>query len=457
MAQATLLQLLNVPDEDDIDDVVDQVEFQHSDGRRRHRHRHRHHNRHDRQLDPYWSSEFEIFGSDLSSDFSPSDVLPLTRNLSGQRTQSLFIDSLNDDVSEPESVITSADIFDRENQVNFVMDLLHQRVEQSQLPATHLAIDPDFSDAAQGFDPQFGTVQGNDDIDPTQLDPDLGLGFLDSPEVGNSGFVEENFDSEEHFVTGLRVVDMGSESDSDLSDVEIEFDADDDDDVENACAELSDEGDDDPSLGLCWDSFQIEDHREPNEDLEWEEVDEGVDEREVLSMFLDDDDDDVSVMAREDMIGVMGGLEWEVLLNVHNMEANTEIGTEGFNELNFGDHEHDEYYATEYDMLFGNFAESENPLMGKPPASKDVVKNLPLVVFTEEDLEKNDLICAVCKDDMAVGQNSRQLPCNHRYHGDCILPWLGIRNTCPVCRYELPTDDQAYERRKNSLRAALLH
>ncbi|CAL9076827.1 unnamed protein product [Musa acuminata var. zebrina] len=30
---------------------------------------------------------------------------------------------------------------------------------------------------------------------------------------------------------------------------------------------------------------------------------------------------------------------------------------------------------------------------------------------------------------------------SHIYHAGCILPWLGIRNTCPVCRHELPTQD----------------
>ncbi|KAL3512386.1 hypothetical protein ACH5RR_025103 [Cinchona calisaya] len=441
MAETTLLHLLNLhDDDDDLDNVVEEeLDFHHH-------HSHRNH------LDPYFSSDSDIFVSDLSSEFPPSDLLPRNPiSIVHHPPPSLFIDSTNDDVSEPESVVTSAaDIFDRENQVNFVMDLLHQRVEQSQLSTAHLVIDAEFSDPDPCFDPNFGVIEGNEEMSPTHLDLDLGSGFLGeptSPNVENSGFVAENFDGGVHFVSGLRVVDVGSESDPDVNhDVEIDFSADDDDD------DVSDAGDD-PSFELCWDSFQIEDHREVNEDFEWEEVVEGVDEREVLSMFLDDDE--VSVTVGEERVGVFGNLEWEVLLNVQNLEANTEIGNEGFNELNFGDHEHDEYnYTTEYEMLFGQFAESEIAIMGRPPAAKDVVKNLPLVVLSEEDSQKNNLICAVCKDEMGVGEKARQLPCNHRYHGDCILPWLGIRNTCPVCRYELPTDDPEYERRKRDQRAA---
>ncbi|XP_044466210.1 uncharacterized protein LOC123196303 [Mangifera indica] len=215
--------------------------------------------------------------------------------------------------------------------------------------------------------------------------------------------------------------------------------------------------DDVTSIGLCWDSLHVEDSRETNEEFEWEEVDDRVDEREIFSTINNENGDENSIslsispiIAPEDVVSVesvgVGNLEWEVLLNANNLETNPEMDNR--NAPYFGDHG-DFFHTAEYDVFFGQFAENESAWMGRPPASKAVIANLPLVVLTKVDVESNNAVCAVCKDDIGVGEKAKQLPCTHWYHGDCIIPWLGIRNTCPVCRYELPTDDPVYERWRN--------
>ncbi|GJN38884.1 hypothetical protein PR202_gb27963 [Eleusine coracana subsp. coracana] len=82
---------------------------------------------------------------------------------------------------------------------------------------------------------------------------------------------------------------------------------------------------------------------------------------------------------------------------------------------------------------------------GAPPAARAVVQGLQVVAVGGEEAAQG---CAVCKDGIAQGELATRLPCGHFYHGACIGPWLAIRNSCPVCRYELPTDDPEYEQRR---------
>lgn len=89
---------------------------------------------------------------------------------------------------------------------------------------------------------------------------------------------------------------------------------------------------------------------------------------------------------------------------------------------------------------FSVWAEMEQFEKPPPPAAKEVVQNLEEKIITEEGYQ-----CPVCLGMCEIGETLKLLPCAHAFHNECILPWLDKTNTCPLCRHEMPTDNEDYE------------
>ncbi|KAA8517609.1 hypothetical protein F0562_015083 [Nyssa sinensis] len=113
--------------------------------------------------------------------------------------------------------------------------------------------------------------------------------------------------------------------------------------------------------------------------------------------------------------------------------------------------------ARGFEELLEHLAETDTLRRGAPPAAVSFVNSMPRVVINEEHEKQDSLTCAICKDILSVGTIVNQLPCFHLYHPSCILPWLSARNSCPLCRYELPTDDKDYEGRRNTSNGLEIH
>ncbi|XP_076864224.1 E3 ubiquitin-protein ligase RNF115 isoform X2 [Brachyhypopomus gauderio] len=79
---------------------------------------------------------------------------------------------------------------------------------------------------------------------------------------------------------------------------------------------------------------------------------------------------------------------------------------------------------------------------GPPPAEKEMISSLPVIHVSSEQAA-GCLECPVCREEFSVGEPARQLPCLHCFHSDCIVPWLQLHDTCPVCRKSLLGEDHS--------------
>ena len=99
----------------------------------------------------------------------------------------------------------------------------------------------------------------------------------------------------------------------------------------------------------------------------------------------------------------------------------------------------------------------QNQHQGNPPASQTAIDKCKHFKMEKKYCKKNDKDpnkleypeCSICLMEINEGQDTILIPCGHMFHDNCVTKWLKMHNTCPLCRFELPTDNAEYERQRN--------
>jgi len=119
------------------------------------------------------------------------------------------------------------------------------------------------------------------------------------------------------------------------------------------------------------------------------------------------------------------------------------------------------------DNIIHTIMQNDPNSYGPPPASQSAISSLRRTLITKElKTERGRLVtkvdecgyrwgedesvleCPVCTEELKCDDEALEMPCLHLFHSSCLLPWLNTHNNCPVCRFQLPTDDPDYEQRR---------
>ncbi|KAK2734658.1 hypothetical protein FQN57_001603 [Myotisia sp. PD_48] len=98
---------------------------------------------------------------------------------------------------------------------------------------------------------------------------------------------------------------------------------------------------------------------------------------------------------------------------------------------------------------------TSQPTAGYPPRPSDVGSNQigparTAGVHSFDDPRHGSnagtLVCPICTDEFIQGQDVRLLPCDHKFHPECVDPWLvNVSGTCPLCRIDLNPHEEKLE------------
>jgi len=93
-------------------------------------------------------------------------------------------------------------------------------------------------------------------------------------------------------------------------------------------------------------------------------------------------------------------------------------------------------------QIIEEFLRNDPNRHGPPPASDNAISNLKNTKFHSDHLSKE---CTICQDEYKNEETLLEMPCEHDFHEECLVNWLKLHNTCPICRKPVETNSENQE------------
>ncbi|KAK4267867.1 hypothetical protein QN277_024593 [Acacia crassicarpa] len=96
----------------------------------------------------------------------------------------------------------------------------------------------------------------------------------------------------------------------------------------------------------------------------------------------------------------------------------------------------DDFESTEINQVI---EQSMQHFIMVPATEKAMAASLKKMEKLDDNIKTST--CSICLEAFDVdeeGDDISALPCDHFFHDNCIVGWLKMGHTCPLCRFQLP-------------------
>lgn len=107
------------------------------------------------------------------------------------------------------------------------------------------------------------------------------------------------------------------------------------------------------------------------------------------------------------------------------------------NDQNRGFSQHGDYVVGDLQGIINQLMQMDTARSN--PTSQEALKSLHDLTIDSDTVGNFTSNCGVCQEEFKEGEIVNTLPCCHYFHKDCVRPWLDVRCTCPMCRWNLNT------------------